>query len=103
MLTFTLTKNPLIAIRSDGIVCRTDMGVYAEFIASGGIPLPENPAMSVLAYRELRQLEYAPAGDTLDAISKIESGIPAEITAGHVQLSAIANHNIAVKAKYPKV
>lgn len=73
-----------------GLVKMTEVE-YQEYLAS---KQPEK------TYQELRQEEYPPIGDQLDAIMKwafteTEIGLPEE-------LKSLAGQCMAVKSKYPK-
>lgn len=85
MTTFTLTANPLVAIRDDGVEVRTDLPLYLEWIGDGGIPKP-------IPYQELRKAGYPPAADYLDAVVKGDE----------IAKQAYIDACLAVKAKYPK-
>ena len=63
--------------------------------------------ITILTYAQQRVAEYAPQSETLDAQTKIRVGTknadPVMVAAGQAQLDSIDVHNMAVKAKYPKV
>lgn len=78
--TFTLTDDPMIAIRNDGIKCRTDLPYYQAWVTNGGVPVPYDSKTPILNQaRELREkiflrlngiqqeLEWSKARGTLTA------------------------------------
>lgn len=54
------------------------------------------------SYADKRTKEYLPAGETLDALTKMYSTDPIVQEAGKKQMAEIADYNMAVKGKYPK-
>lgn len=47
-ITFTLTEDTLIAIRNDGLRCRTDLPYYQNWVSNGGVPIPYDDKCAVL-------------------------------------------------------
>lgn len=73
MTTFKLTNDENFMLRDDGVLCRTELSCFQDFLQSGGIPLPAdpipNPAIAIidaqLAEIDSKRIRPIAEGDTI--------------------------------------